>query len=156
MSVIATPVKQTEPVRSADAVYLVDIATGLPASGGGGGGVTPVAGADGATAASTTNPLPVFEAQGLIISGPLALTANTAATIIGAFAGRRGMRVLNYIAAPVYLSNGDTGTPASGAGSDYIPAAVGGVPGQWEPPYAPVNGVRAVCATSGSITVTVW
>lgn len=94
--------------------------------------------------------------QGNIASGPMALTANTAATIIGAFPDRRGMRVLNYIAAPVYLSLGTSGTPSSGAGSDYIPAAVGGVPGQWEPPYAPVGGVRAVCATAGSITVTVW
>lgn len=135
----------------------VTAANPLPVTGGGGGGgPTVVAGADGSTAASTLNPLPVFEAQGVIANGPLALAAATATTIIGAFPGRRGMRVLNYIAAPVYLSLGTTGTPPSGAGSDYIPAAVGGVPGQWEPPYAPVDGVRAVCATAGSLTVTVW
>lgn len=123
---------------------------------GGGGGATVVAGTDGTTAASALNPLPVFEAQGVIASGPITLVANTAQTIIAAFAGRRGMRVLNYTASPVYLSEGTTGTPASGAGSDFIPAAVSGVTGQWEPPYAPVNGVRAVGASAGGLTVTVW
>lgn len=57
MSVIATPVKQTEAVRSADAVYLVDITTGLPA--GGSGGVTVVAGKNGTSPATAANPFTV-------------------------------------------------------------------------------------------------
>lgn len=155
MSVIGQSVSSPAPkVAVVQPVALYDPATGLPA--GAAGGPTVIAGADGSSAASATNPLPTYDAQGVIASGPLALSAATAATIIGAFPGRRGMRVLNWIAAPVYLSLGTTGTPPSGAGADYIPAAVGGVPGQWEPPYAPVDGVRAVCATAGSLTVTVW
>lgn len=155
MSVIATPVKQTEAVRSADAVYLVDITTGLPA-GGSGGGVTVVAGQNGTAAATQINPLPVTEAQGVIAAGSVTLVANTTSQIIGAFADRRGLRVLNYTASPVYLSQGTTGDPALGAGSDYIPAAVGGVPGQWEPPYAPVGGIRGQGAAAGGLTVIAW
>lgn len=113
-------------------------------------------GANGTSVATALNPVPVFDAQGVIASGSATLVANTAQTIIAAFADRRGMRVLNYTASPVYLSLGTTGTPASGGGSDYIPAAVAGVPGQWEPPYAPVGGVRAVGASAGDLTVTVW
>lgn len=141
-------------------VVLVDPETLLDytaiGGGGGGGDAVVIAGANGTSGTTQINPLPVTVAQGIIASGPIALAANTAATLIAAFADRRGMRVLNYISAPVYLSLGVTGTPASGAGSDYIPAAVGGIPGQWEPPFAPVGGVRAVCATAGSLTVTVW
>jgi hypothetical protein len=123
---------------------------------GGGGAPTVIAGADGTGAASANNPLPVYSAQGLIASGPITLVAATAQTIIGAFAGRRGIRVLNWTASPVYIGEGTTGTPASGAGSDFIPAAASGVPGQWEPPYAPVNGLRAVGASAGGLTVTAW
>lgn len=123
----------------------------------GGGGLVQVAGTDGTTVASPNNPLPVTQAQGIISSGPFALTAATAATIIGAFAGRQKFVVLNYIQAPVYVAYGTTGTPASGAGSLFIPAAtvVEGVvyPGQFEPWILPVGGMRAVCAVSGNITV---
>lgn len=138
-------------------VSLVDGVTGA-FSGGGGTVSNPsvIAGQNGTGAATQINPLPVTEAQGVIASGPVTLVANTAQTIIAAFADRRGMRVLNYTASPVYLSLGTTGTPTSGGGSDYIPAAAAGVPGQWEPPYAPVGGVRAVGASAGDLTVTVW
>lgn len=108
---------------------------------------------------SATTPLPVAVisgAQGVIASGTVTLVANTAQTLVAAFADRRGMRVLNYTDSPVYLSLGTTGTPTSGGGSDYIPAAAAGVPGQWEPPFAPVTGVRAVGASAGDLTVTVW
>lgn len=155
MSVIATPVKQTEAVRSADAVYLVDITTGLPA-GGSGGAPTVVAGQNGTTAATQINPLPVTEAQGVIAAGSVTLVANVTSQIIGAFADRRGLRVLNYTASPVYLSQGTSGDPALGAGSDYIPAAAAGVPGQWEPPYAPVGGIRGQGAAAGGLTVIAW
>lgn len=155
MSVIATPVKQTDAVRAADAVYLVDIATGLPV-GGGAGGATVVAGQNGTTAATQLNPLPVTDAQGVIAAGSVTLVANTTSQIIGAFADRRGLRVLNYTASPVYLSQGTSGDPALGAGSDFIPAAVAGVPGQWEPPYAPVGGIRGQGASAGGLTVIAW
>lgn len=105
---------------------------------------------------SSTTPTYAAAAQGVIASGPITLAAGVAQTLIGAFPDRRGMRILNYTASPVYLSNGTTGTPVSGGGSDYIPAAAGGVPGQFEFPYAPVNGVRGVSAAAGDLTVTVW
>jgi hypothetical protein len=85
------------------------------------------------------------------------LTAGTAATIIAANMNLRGARILNWITAPVYIANGTSGTPASGAPSDYIPAAAAGpVPAQFEFPYAPVDGVRAVSATTGTLTVETW
>ncbi len=115
-----------------------------------------VLGANGTSAATTINPLPTAAAQGVIASGPVTLAAGTPVTLIAAFADRRGMRILNYTASPVYLTNGVTGTPPSGGGSDYIPAAAGGVPGVWNAPYAPVNGIRAVGAAAGDLTVTVW
>lgn len=149
---VASPATKVDAVQP---VALYDPATGLPAAAGG-AGPTVVAGANGTSAATQINPIPVTEAQGVIASGEVVLAAGVAQTIIAAFADRRGMRVLNYTASPVYLTNGVTGTPPSGSGSDYIPAAVGGVPGQWEPPYAPVNGVRAVGAAAGGLTVTVW
>lgn len=125
---------------------------------------TPVAtagvvyGANGTSVATDINPIPVAQVQGVIASGALALTANTAATIIGAFAGRRKFYVLNWIQAPVYVDYGTTGTPASGPGSLFIPPAsmINGVltPGQFEPWTLPTSGMRAVCATAGSLTVT--
>lgn len=149
---VASPATKVDAVQP---VALYDPATGLPAAASG-AGPTVVAGANGTSAATQINPLPVTEAQGLIASGPVTLVAGVAQTIIGAFADRRGLRVLNYTASPVYVTNGITGTPPSGGGSDYIPAAAGGVPGQWSPPYAPVNGVRAVGAAAGDLTVTAW
>lgn len=149
MSVIGKSVKDNTPATAAQPVYLLDMDTGLKGS-------VSVSGGNGTGPATTNNPLPVFEAQGNIVNGPLALTAATAATAIGAFADRRGMRILNYIEAPVYLNYGTTGTPPSGAGSDYVPAAAAGKPGVWDAPFAPVGGVRVVCASAGSITVTVW
>lgn len=135
----------------------VSAANPLPvALGGASGDPVVIAGANPAAPATQTNPVPVTEAQGVIASGPFSLTAATAATIIGAFPDRRGMYVLNYIDAPVYLSLGTTGTPASGAGSFYIPAAAAGVPGQFRFPFAPVGGVRAVSANAGGLTVAVW
>lgn len=121
-----------------------------------GDGSVAISGANGTAKATALNPIPVAEAQGVIASGPMTLVADTPLTLIAAFADRRGMRVLNYTASPVYLTNGITGTPPSGAGSDFIPAAVGAVPGVWEPRYAPVNGVRAVGAAAGGLTITVW
>lgn len=116
-----------------------------------------VYGQNGTAAASQTNPIPVAEAQGVIASGPGFLTANTPVTIIGAFADRRKFRILNWIQAPVYVSYGTTGTPVSGAGSDFIPAAqvINGVltPSQYEPWIVPVGGMRAVCAVTGELTV---
>lgn len=155
----STPVQIGSGMQNAQPVFIV----GGGGGGGGGGDVTvtnwPATQAVSGPVTNTqlrATPIPTVEHQGNIISGPLALTAGTATTAIAAFADRRGMRILNYIEAPVYLAYGVTGTPTSGAGSDYVPAAVGGVPGQWECPFAPVGGVRAVCSVAGSITVTVW
>lgn len=108
------------------------------------------------TGTSNTNPTYTAPAQGLIASGSVNLEAGVAATIMSALPGMRGIRILNYISAPVYIANGTSGTPASGAGSDYIPAAAAGVPGVLNLPYVPVNGLRAVCASAGGLTVTVW
>lgn len=81
------------------------------------------------------------------------LAAGTPKTILAASASTTGARILNWTASPVYVTSGTTGTPASGAPSDYIPAAASGVPGQWEPPYRPVDGLRAVGASAGDLTV---
>lgn len=144
--------------QSPSSVVLIDPVTGEPYAAGGGdqGGPVQIAGADGATVATQINPIPVTEAQGVIASGPVTLEAATAQTIIGAFPDRRGMMVLNYTDAPVYLAPGTSGTPASGAGSICVPAATAGVPGSFVFPFAPVTGVRAVGASAGGLTVTVW
>lgn len=84
------------------------------------------------------------------------LAAGVAATIIAANRSVAGARILNWTASPVYLSLGTTGTPASGAPSDYIPAAAGGVPGQYVCEFAPVSGMRAVGAAAGDLTVVTW
>lgn len=84
------------------------------------------------------------------------LVAATAQTILTADANRVGCRILNFTAAPVYLAPGTAGTPPSGGGSDYVPAAASGVPGQWESPYRPVGGIRAVGAAAGDLTVVSW
>lgn len=84
------------------------------------------------------------------------LVADTALTILTADATRNGARVLNWTASPVYLTYGTTGTPVSGAPSDFIPAAVSGVPGQWECAFAPVAGLRAVGAAAGDLSVFAW
>jgi len=82
------------------------------------------------------------------------LEAATAATILAASALRTGARVLNWTASPVYVIPGVVGTPASGAPSEYIPAAAAGVPGVWNCPYAPKAGLRAVGAGAGDLTIT--
>lgn len=117
---------------------------------------TPLPVGVGTGAVTQINPIPVTEAQGVIASGPITLVANTAQTIIAAFADRRGFYVLNYTTSPVYLSLGTTGTPASGAGSLFVPAAAASVPGAFLFPFAPVTGVRAVGATAGGLTIVAW
>jgi hypothetical protein len=149
MSVIGKAVGDPSPVRAVQPVYLASLIDGLP-------GAIPLAGANGTGAATQINPIPVTEAQGVIASGPITLVAATAQTIIGAFADRRGFYVLNYTASPVYLSLGTTGTPASGGGSLYVPAAAAGVPGAFLFPFAPVTGVRAVGAAAGDLTIVAW
>lgn len=142
---------------TADAAYTTGAGTIVSILKGVFGRLGVVFGENGTAVASQTNPIPVTQAQGTIASGSFTLAAATAATIIGAFAGRRKFRVLNWIQAPVYISYGTTGTPASGAGSDFIPAAqvISGVltPGQYEPLIMPTGGMRAVCATAGDLTV---
>lgn len=124
--------------------------------------VDPVTGADVApggssTGGTATTPTFVTNGQGTPTQTTVNLTANTAATIIAENANIRGARILNWITAPVYIANGTAGTPASGAPSDYIPAAgTGPIPAQFEFPYAPVAGVRAVSATTGTLTVETW
>lgn len=92
-------------------------------------------------------------AQATVVATKYTLAANTAVTIATASAAASGARVLNWTASPVYITSGTTGTPASGSPSDYVPAAASGVPGQWEPPYRPVDGLRAVGASAGDLTV---
>jgi len=84
------------------------------------------------------------------------ITADTPKTVLAADANRAGCRILNYTSSPIYITQGTAGTPPSGAESDYIPAAAGGVPGQWEAPYRPTLGLRAVGAVAGDLTVVSW
>lgn len=117
----------------------------------------PTTTAAGGIGGSATSPTFVTNGQGTPTQTTVTLVAATAQTIITANANIRGARILNWIADGVYLANGTTGTPASGAPSDYIPAAAAGpVPAQFEFAYAPVAGVRAVSATGGTLTVETW
>lgn len=117
----------------------------------------PVTTSAGGIGGSATSPTFVTNGQGAPTQTTVTLVAATAQTIIAANANIRGARILNWIADGVYLANGTTGTPASGAPSDYIPAAAAGpVPAQFEFAYAPVAGVRAVSATGGTLTVETW
>lgn len=95
-------------------------------------------------------------AQTTLSQTKVTLAANAAQTIVAASPNLNGARVLNWTTAPIYLANGTTGTPASGAPSDYVPAASSGVPGQYECPYAPIDGLRAVGAAAGDLTVETW
>lgn len=116
-------------------------------------------GEDGAPggAGSNTSPIYVAFAQGTIVQATATLVAATASTILTASATRLGARVLNWTASPVYVNFATlVGTPNSTAPSDYIPAAAAGVPGQLEPPFSPVNGIRAVGASAGDLTVISW
>lgn len=125
----------------------VSAANPLPVTISGGGG----------TGGASANPIFVATGQGTVTQTTITLAAETAQTIIAANANIRGARILNWIAAPVYITNGTAGTPASGAPSDYIPAATSGpVPAQFEFAYSPVAGVRAVSATAGTLTVETW
>lgn len=164
------------------AVSLVD-SDGTPYSAGGGGGgggaVTVADGADitqGAKAdaayagtgaasvvailkglyAALVGTLVMRRSQATVTQAKITIVAATAQTLFAASATANGARVLNWTASPVYISDGTTGTPASGAPSDYVPAAASGVPGQYETPYAPVNGLRAVGASAGDLTVETW
>lgn len=105
---------------------------------------------------SASSPEYVTQAQGTVTQTTVALAAATAATALTASATRRGVRILNWTTAPVYLTQGTTGTPASDAPSDFIPAGTAGVPGVWEPKYAPVTGLRAISANAGNLTVVAW
>ena len=98
----------------------------------------------------------VTRAQGTPAHATETLAAATAKTILAPDANRIGARILNFTPAPVYLTPGTTGTPASGGGADYVPAAASGVPGQWESPYRPVGGIRAIGASAGDLTVVSW
>jgi hypothetical protein len=111
------------------------------------------------TAAGASNPsTPTYTAPapGTLARSKVTLAANTAATLFLANTAALGCRLLNWTASIVYLNDGTTGTPASGAPSDYIPAAASGVPGQFESPYPPTTGMRAVGASAGDITVETW
>lgn len=136
---------------------LVDSTGAFVSVGGGATGPGTAAGAQRVTYASDGAPVPTSRAQGTVVTTAPTLVANTAQTILVASATTQGIRVLNWTASPVYVTIGTlAGTPPSGAGSDFIPAAAAGVPGQWEPPFAPVLGVRAVGASAGGLTVEAW
>lgn len=124
------------------AVVQVDAAGNIVTPSGGGG--------------TQANPTFTAPAPGTLARANVTLTANTAATLFAANTAALGCRLLNWTASIVYLNDGTAGTPASGAPSDYIPAAASGVPGQFESPYPPTTGMRAVGASAGDITVETW
>jgi len=144
MSVVGKSLADTRPVEVAQPVVMA-------------GTVNPFTGVVTApSGGSATAPTFVTNGQGTPTQTTVTLVAATAQTIIAANANIRGARILNWIADGVYLANGTAGTPASGAPSDYIPAAAPPVPAQFEFAYAPVAGVRAVSATGGTLTVETW
>lgn len=148
MSTVGRSVGDTSPIRAYNPVASV-------------GAIDPTTGQLGpATGSTSTSPQYVTAAQGTPTTTTITLAAGVAQTIIAANANIRGARILSYIsAAPTYLTPGEVGTPASGAPSDFIPVALAGppiVPAQFEFPYAPTNGVRAVNASGGTLTLLIW
>lgn len=109
-----------------------------------------------AIAALLGAPLTVRPAQSAPIATKVPLAAGVAATALAADADIQGARILNWTASPVYVAPGMNGTPASGAPSDVVPAAADGLPGQFEPPFAPITGLRVIGASAGDLTVERW
>jgi len=110
---------------------------------------------------SSTSPQFVTAAQSDPAFSLITVVANTAGDLFTANANRRGARLTNYTAAPIYFwptSNG--ATPPSGAPADVVPAAASGIPGQFEFPYAPTVPFRYVGASAGAtvagLGVQVW
>jgi hypothetical protein len=103
-----------------------------------------------------SNALPVKDAQGTVEFDEITAVAATAGTLMVAAAGRYGARILNYLSSPIYIVKGSAGTPASGSGSDFVPAAYNGEPGQYTFDYRPVDDYRYVTAASGNFTVITW
>lgn len=111
---------------------------------------------------STTNRLYVetTRSQNTVTMSTVALTANTAASLMGADNARTGGRILNWTSSPVYFVKGTSGTPSSGAPSAICLAATTlngvSVPGEYIFDYRPVDGYRVVGAASGNLTVELW
>lgn len=99
------------------------------------------------------------KAQTTIAATKMTLAAATPLAIVAPNKFLAGARILNWTASPIYLAPGtlaSVGTPASGAPSDYIPAAAAGVPGQYVSEFAPMSGFVAVGASAGDLTVITW
>lgn len=110
---------------------------------------------------SSTTPTFVTAAQGTPTFTGIDVVAATAGTLLAADTNRRGARLTNYTAAPIYFWPTVNGaTPPSGAPADVVPAAASGLPGQYEFPYAPTVAFRYVGASAGSgvtgLGVEVW
>lgn len=110
----------------------------------------PVGLAAGSAGSSSTTPQYVTAAQGTPVFNSIPVAANTSGSLFTADANRRGARLLNYTASPIYFDIRTSGDPASGAPSDVVPAATGGLPGQYEFPYAPTGAYRYIGAGAGS------
>jgi hypothetical protein len=103
------------------------------------------------------NALPTIRAQTTVQFTPVTAVANTSATLLVAAAGRRGCRIVNYLSSPIYIVKGNSGDPAMGAGSDYVPPAYNGEPGQFTfTDYRPTDDFRYITAASGAFTVITW
>jgi hypothetical protein len=113
------------------------------------------------TGTTSTSPTFVTAAQSDPAFTLITVAAATAGDLLTANANRRGARLTNYTAAPIYFwptANGPT--PPSGAPADVVPAAASGLPGQYEFPYAPTVAFRYVGASAGAtiagLGVQVW
>lgn len=95
-------------------------------------------------------------AQATITQTKYTFTAGQVQNIVPASATANGARILNFTSGAGYLMPGVTGTPASGAPSDYIPAMGTAGPGQYETPYAPVTGLQLVSVAAGDYTIETW
>lgn len=116
MSVVATPVKQTEAVRSADAVYLVDIATGLPAGAAtaNADGSQDIGGVNGTSAATATNPVPTRDYGSATIATSQVNVGVASTQIVPARSGRLAVTITMVGAGDIFV--GVTGvTAANGA-----------------------------------------
>jgi len=149
MSVVGKSLADTRPIEVAQPVLNA-------------GSVNPTTGVVTApTGGSSTAPTFVTAAQGIPTFSLITVAAATAGDLLTADANRRGARLLNYTAAPIYFWPTVNGaTPPSGAPADVVPAAASGLPGQYEFPYAPTVAFRYVGASAGAtvagLGVEVW
>jgi hypothetical protein len=102
------------------------------------------------------NPLPTIRAQRTVEFASITAAAGVSASLFIADGGRRGGRILNPLSSPIWITKASSGDPPQGAGSEFVPAAFNGEPGQFTFDYRPTDEFRYITAGSGGFTVITW